>query len=355
MVLLPACLAAQTKVEVTVTGDYRKMGEHEPIPPDFAGLSFEITSVMPGTSGLATGVHLFDPTANPQPLALFQQIGIKSLRIGAATGDGCRTPFPAHGDLDALFQFAQQANLKVIYQFRLFNPASCDIPDLAQTSAETARYMWSHYAENIAALSTGNEDDYHTRHSYCTDSNACACIAGKGCSCLSTEPECTRPHPGSASPALAIHDPNMYELGRSDGMMNAGSAFPSYLEEWRKYIGVITAIPGLAHVPIAGPDAFSYTLESRFTGSVCGSTFKSVGWSELLAVCENGDPTINFLASYGHYYVGGNTASGEYKLTAAEGIANMLSPAWVDGDRITADPVQPAAIPQARQLVYTPY
>lgn len=59
------------------------------------------------------------------------------MRVGAATGDGCRTPFPARADLDALFHFAHEANLKVIYQFRLLNPASCAIPDLAQTSATT--------------------------------------------------------------------------------------------------------------------------------------------------------------------------------------------------------------------------
>lgn len=355
MMLLPFRLVAQTKVEVVVNSDYRKIAEHEPIAPDFAGLSFEITSVMPGTSGLATGVHLFDSTANPQPLALFQQIGIKSLRVGAATGDGCRTPLPAHADLDALFHFAQKANLKVIYQFRMLNPASCDIPDLAQTSAETAQYLWSHYSENIAALSTGNEDDYHTRHTYCTDSNACACIADEGCSCLGTDPDCTRPRSGNSTPALEIHDPNMYEIGLSDGMTNAGSAFPSYLEEWRKYINVITSAAGLAHVPIAGPDAFSYTLDSRFTGSVCGSSFTSAGWSELLAACERSDPKVNFRGAYGHYYVGGNAASGKYKLTTAEGIANMLSPAWIEGSGVQPEPVQPAGIPQDRQLVYTPY
>ena len=221
MMLLPVCVVAQTKVEVLVNGGFREMAEHEPIPTDFAGLSFEITSVMPGTSGLANGLHLFDPTANPQPLALFQQIGIKSLRVGAATGDGCRTPFPTHADLAALFQFAQQATLKVIYQFRMLNPASCDIPDLAQRSAETAQYLWSHYPDNIAALSTGNEDDYHTRHSYCADSNACACLADKGCSCLGTDPECMRPRLDNPNPALAIRDPNMYEIGLSVGMTNA--------------------------------------------------------------------------------------------------------------------------------------
>ncbi len=352
---MPGVLGAQTKVEISVNADYRNMAEREPIAPDFAGLSFEITSVMPGTNGLATGVHLFDPETNPQPLALFQQMGIKSLRVGAATGDSCRTPLPAHADLDALFHFAQQANLKIIYQFRMLNPASCDIPDLEQQSAETAQYLWSHYAQNIAALSTGNEDDYHTAHSFCTDSSACTCISGKGCSCLGDDPRCTQPRSNKATPALAIRDPRMYEVGISRAMTNAGSAFPSYLKEWRKYIGAITTAPGLAHVPIAGPDAFSYTLASRFTGSVCGSTFRSAAWPELLAVCEKSDPKVNFLGSFGHYYVGGDMVSGEYSLTAEEGIANMLSPAWLEGEEITPEPVQPTGIPHDQQLVYTPY
>lgn len=355
LTLLPSALIAQTKVEISVDADYRNLAEREPIAPDFAGLSFEITSVMPGTNGLATGVHLFDPQANPQPLALFQQIGIRSLRVGAATGDGCRTPFPAHADLDALFHFAQQANLRIIYQFRMLNPASCEIPDLAQQSARTAQYLWSHYGQSIAALSTGNENDYYNRHSRCTDGSACNCVAGRGCSCLSTDPECTQPRPGRATPALVIRDPQMYEIGISEGMANAGCAFPSYLEEWQKYIGVITAMPGLVRVPIAGPDAFSYTMASRFTGNVCGSSFASAGWPELLAVCEKSDPNINFLASYGHYYVGDQIASGEYKLTAAEGIANMLSSAWMKGDGVTAEPVQPAGIPPDKKLIYTPY
>jgi hypothetical protein len=349
-------LAAQTKVEILVNADYRSMAERESIAPDFAGLSFEITSVMPGTNGLAASVHLFDPQANPQPLALFQQIGIKSLRVGAATGDGCRTPSPTHADLDALFQFAHQANLKIIYQFRMRNPASCEIPDLEQQSAETAHYLWSRYAQNIAGLSIGNEVDYHTAHSYCTDGRACACIADKGCSCLPADPQCMKPHAGkAATPALILRDPEMYEVGISQAMTNAGSAFPSYLGEWRKYIGVITAVPGLERVPVVGPDAFSYTMEARFTGNVCGSSFTSAAWPELLAVCEKTDPKINFLASFGHYYVGGNIASGKYVLTAREGIENMLSPSWLEGDKIAPEPLQPSGIPHDQQLVYTPY
>lgn len=353
--LLPGVLAGQTKVEISVNADYRNTSQLEPIAPDFAGLSFEITSVIPGTSGLATGVHLFDPQANPQPLALFQQMGIKSLRVGASTGDGCGTPFPTHADLDALFAFARQANLKVIYQFRMINPDSCDIPDLEQQSADTARYLWSHYARNIAVLSIGNEDDFHTAHSYCTDGNACDCIARKGCSCLGDDPRCIDPPHSKVLPALVIRDPHMYEIGISKGMANAGSAFPSYFGEWRSYMGVITAVPGLAHVPVAGPDAFSYTLASRFTGNVCGMSFTSAAWPESLAACEKHDPKLNFVASFGHYYVGGSPASGAYTLTPAEAIANMLSPAWIEGDGITPDPLQPAGIPHGQRLVYTPY
>ena len=352
---LPVCLPAQTKVEIAVNADSQNLAQRTPIAPDFAGLSFEITSLMPGANGLAPGVHLFDPQANPQPLALFQQMGIKSLRVGAATGDGCKTPFPTHADLDALFHFARQAHLKIIYQFRLINPAACDIPGLTQQSAETARYLWSHYAANIAALSTGNEDDYHTAHSFCTDGSACACVAGRGCSCRDDDPQCAQSRAGLAIPPLVIRDPLMYEVGISQAMTNAGSAFPSYLEEWRNYMAAITALPGLAHVPVAGPDAFSYTRASRITGSVCGSFFTSAAWPELLAACERSDPKINFRSSYGHYYVGGQFVSGAYRLSAAEGIADMLSPAWLQGEGILPEPVQPPGIPHDQQLVYTPY
>ncbi len=33
----------------------------------------------------------------------------------------------------------------------------------------------------------------------------------------------------------------------------------------------------------------------------------------------------------------------------------MLSPAWLEGDMITADPAQPSGIEHGRELVYTPY
>ena len=183
-------VSAQTPVSVPINSTYSNINSVKPIASDFAGLGFEITSVMPGANGLAPGVHLFDPVNNPQPLALFQQMGIKNLRVGAGTGDGCRTPFPAYADIDDLFHFAIVARLKVIYQFRLINPASCANPGLASINAATAQYIWSHYSANVSALSSGNEDDFHAAHSYCTSESDCTCLGEIGCHCTSGDMSC---------------------------------------------------------------------------------------------------------------------------------------------------------------------
>ena len=342
---------AQTQVSVSINSTYSNINSVKPIPPDFAGLGFEITSVMPGANGLPQGVHLFDPVNNPQPLALFRQMGIKNLRVGAGTGDGCRTPFPATADIDDLFHFAQAANLKVIYQFRLINPASCAIPDLASINAKIAQYIWSHYSANVSALSSGNEDDFHAAHSFCTNGSGCSCISGIGCHCPSGDTSCSADH----TAPLVIRDPAVYEVGVSTGRSNAGSAFPSYLTEWNVYAKAITSGAGMAKVPMVGPDAGSYTTTAQFTGAVCGTTFKNAGWPQLLAACEKGNPTVNFTTTLGHYYVGGNISYQTYVLTAAEAINNMLSPEWIKNNSIADEPYQPSGIPSTEKLIYTPY
>jgi hypothetical protein len=354
--VLAACffadvVLAQTAVSVSINSTYSNINSVKPIAADFAGLGFEITSVMPGANGLPPGVHLFDPVNNPQPLALFQQMGIKNLRVGAGTGDGCRTPFPASVDIDDLFHFAQAANLKVIYQFRLINPASCAISSLASINAATAQYIWSHYSANVSALSTGNEDDFHAAHSFCTNEVDCICVSEIGCHCRSGAASCST----ASNPGLVIRDPAIYEVGVSSGRNNAGSAFPSYLADWNSYTKAITSGAGMTNVPMVGPDAGSYTTTAQFTGAVCGATFKNAGWPQLLAACEKGSSTVNFTTTLGHYYVGGNISYQTYALTAAEAIDNMLSPDWLRNTSIADEPYQPSGIPSGEKLIYTPY
>lgn len=349
--LFAGVVSAQTPVSVPINSTYSNINSVKPIAPDFAGLGFEITSVMPGANGLAPGMHLFDPVNNPQPLALFQQMGIKNLRVGAGTGDGCRTPFPTYADIDDLFHFAIVAKLKVIYQFRLINPASCANPGLASINAATAHYIWSHYSASVFALSSGNEEDFHAAHSYCTSESGCTCLGEIGCHCTSGDMSCTT----GSGPALVIRDPAIYEVGVSSGRSNAGSAFPSYLSEWRSYTSAITSGAGMSNVPMVGPDAGSYTTTAQFTGVVCGATFKNAGWPQLLANCEKGSSTVNFTTALGHYYVGGNTSYQTYALTAAEAINNMLSSEWIKGTSIGDEPYQPMGIPSSDKLIYTPY
>jgi len=44
--LLPACLAAQTKVEISVNANYRAMAEREPISSDFAAVPRKNSNCM---------------------------------------------------------------------------------------------------------------------------------------------------------------------------------------------------------------------------------------------------------------------------------------------------------------------
>src|SRR5580658_6738856 len=52
------------------------------IAPDFSGLSFETSVLLPGEGG----VHYFRPDNLPL-INLFHTLGIKNLRIGGNTGD----------------------------------------------------------------------------------------------------------------------------------------------------------------------------------------------------------------------------------------------------------------------------
>src|ERR1019366_7204704 len=72
------------------------------IAPDFSGLSFEVSLVLPA----ANGVHYFRPDNQPL-INLFHTFGIKNLRIGGNTSDRDARQLPGEADLDSLFEFAK--------------------------------------------------------------------------------------------------------------------------------------------------------------------------------------------------------------------------------------------------------
>lgn len=117
------------------------------IPDDFIGLSFETRRVDVDSDGVAG--YFFDST-NTQAVALFRQLGVKSLRVGGGSVDSPQTPIPTLKDIDALFRFAKAAEVKVIYSLRLKDG------DAAQ-NASIAKYIWDNYRSYLDCFTIGNE------------------------------------------------------------------------------------------------------------------------------------------------------------------------------------------------------
>ncbi len=121
------------------------------ISPDFSGLSFELSQLLPADNG----VHYFRPDNKPL-ISLFQTLGIKSLRVGGNTGDRNATRLPDRADLDSLFAFARAAGVNVIYCLRLHDGN-------AGQDADVAKYIMDHYAAQLACFSIGQEPNVYPK------------------------------------------------------------------------------------------------------------------------------------------------------------------------------------------------
>lgn len=142
-----ATVSAQSPLAISV--DAQRPGAV--ISPDFEGLSFEMTQLLPGPDGL----RYFRPD-NRRLINLFQTLGIKSVRVGGNTADrNWRRP-PSQADIDSLFAFAKAAGVKVIYCLRLHdgNP---------EYDARTAKYIMDHYPDQIDCFSIGQEPTAYPR------------------------------------------------------------------------------------------------------------------------------------------------------------------------------------------------
>lgn len=142
LVLLANNLRA-AEVPVTISVDTKNPGT--PIAPDFSGLSFEVSLLLPDENG----VHYFRPDNLPL-LNLFHTLGIKNVRIGGNTSDRDARKLPSRADLDSLFLFAKVAEVKVIYCLRLHNGNP-------QTETAIVRYIMDHYAAQMECFSIGQE------------------------------------------------------------------------------------------------------------------------------------------------------------------------------------------------------
>jgi hypothetical protein len=141
--------SAQSRPTVPITLSVTTTGQSYAIPQDFTGLSFGTTSLRGGKNG-----YFFD-SSSAQVLNLFQSLGIRNLRIGGTSVDtNTGNYIPVTADIDALFRFAQAADLKVIYSLRLENG------DPAQDAA-TAQYISRNYQPLLANFAIGNEPDLY--------------------------------------------------------------------------------------------------------------------------------------------------------------------------------------------------
>ncbi|HXI71588.1 MAG TPA: hypothetical protein VNN22_14630 [Verrucomicrobiae bacterium] len=139
--LIPHLAVAQTQpVAVTVTD-----AGGADLPPRFLGLSYESSMLLPDKDG-----HYYFDAGDKALLNTFKTLGIKSLRVGANAVDDPRIPVPQKKDIDALFNFARAAGVKVIYSFRLKNGDSAN-------SARLASYIVANDADVLECFSIGNE------------------------------------------------------------------------------------------------------------------------------------------------------------------------------------------------------
>ena len=99
---------------------------------------------------------MFSATNTPL-ITLFQNLGLKSLRIGGATVDMPTVAIPTNTDIDHLFAFAQAAGVKVIYSLRLLNGST-------SADAAAAKYIWTHYRARLDSFAVGNEPDWNSYH-----------------------------------------------------------------------------------------------------------------------------------------------------------------------------------------------
>jgi len=278
---------------VTITIDAEHPGPV--VPDDFAGLSFERGPLNPGNAGVSG--NLFNP-ANNSLITLFRNLGLGNLRIGGGTVDQL-IPAGTGSDgltgIDDLFAFAAAAGVKVIYSLRLLSPAANPIGDLKAVHAQAAGHIWGNYQQNVASFAIGNEPDWHAYHS---------------------RPD--RPL-----------DPAIYE--EVAGV--PGSAYPSYLAQWRSFADAVTGVASGA--PLSGPDLGAYSRKTYTPDPDSG-----VSWAERLARDELDSGRLAEVTQ--HYYVGDSPG----QTTAQQAISNMLSREWVNGTAIGTQPTN---------TTYTPY
>lgn len=136
---------------ITITIDAESPGDR--IPDDFIGLSFETGSVRKNNAGMP---GYFFSSGNAQSLHIFDQLGVRHLRVGGGSVDANKVA-PTYEEINELFSFAAKSGVRVVYSLRLLNG------DLAN-EVQVARYIWDRYKEYLDCFAIGNEPDWDSYH-----------------------------------------------------------------------------------------------------------------------------------------------------------------------------------------------
>ncbi|HXC34646.1 MAG TPA: hypothetical protein VNV43_02160 [Candidatus Acidoferrales bacterium] len=147
-VLVPCVMGSQKTQSQPVTVTIAGGATTATLNPDFLGLSYESSMLLPRDSK-----YYFD-TDDRALINTFRTLGIKNLRVGANAVDDPRVPVPGTRDIDVLFDFARAAGVKVIYSFRLKN-GDRDV------AARLANYIAVHDADALDCFAIGNEPSFY--------------------------------------------------------------------------------------------------------------------------------------------------------------------------------------------------
>ncbi len=120
------------------------------ISEDFIGLSYEAQWVSPE----ADGNHYFDPQ-HKALTRLFKTLGVKSLRMGGNSVDRPKVARPTLDDIDKLFDFAREADCRIIYSLQLLNNTD------AGYARSVAERIYGKHSDAIAYMAIGNEPSYY--------------------------------------------------------------------------------------------------------------------------------------------------------------------------------------------------
>jgi len=142
---IPVFASGGSRTHSTVTIALSPNNPGAAIPEDFSGVSYETSALLGGG---------YFRSSNQPLLRMFSILGVKNLRIGGNNSD--RGKMPSQSEIAAMLDFANAANLKLIYSLRLktFDPAG---------AATTANFILNSNPTGLVCFAIGNEPDLYRR------------------------------------------------------------------------------------------------------------------------------------------------------------------------------------------------